>query len=115
MKLLQDEQLIPFRKLLDEYNNCFYKRNIEGLEQLYVEDDDLIYFDNHENCDSFNFSDHIKKVTNFFKTGTIVPLSYENLIVYQFDNSACMIVKIRYIDRPQPGVRASFFLDCHLV
>ncbi len=113
MRLVDDEHLVPFRKLLDEYNQCFYERDIERLQNLYVADEDVIYFDNHQDCDSYNLTDHIQKVANFFKSGNIVPLSYEKLVVYQFGQSACMLVKFRYLDRPQAGIRTSFFLECH--
>ncbi len=62
-----------------------------------------------------NLETHLTKVKKFFDSGTIVELLSENLAVCQFGDAACMVVTVRYSDNPQPGVRASFFLEKHLL
>ncbi len=102
-----------FEQLLRRYNQCFYDRDIAALRDMYVADGNVIYFDNHAKCDSSEIEAHLIKVKEFFDTGSIVELLSENLTVYQFGDAACMVVKIRYSNNPQPSVRASFFLEKH--
>jgi ketosteroid isomerase-like protein len=105
--------LEEFEKLLKQYNEYFYNRDIESLRNMYVADGHVIYFDNHANCDSSEIEVHLSKIQEFFSNGTIVELDYENLTVYQFGNAACMVVTVRYSNNPKPGVRSSFFLERH--
>ncbi len=102
-----------FEELLARYNQCFYERNIEALRALYVPDNKVVYFDNHADCDSTNLETHLEQVTNFFQAGPVVPLVSENLRVFPQGDAACMVVKLRYKNKPTPGVRASFFLERH--
>ena len=107
--------LEEFEQLLELYNQCFYERDIDSLRNLYVPDGDIIYFDNHADCDSANIDIHLAKIKEFFANGTIVELLSENLTVYQVGNAACMIVIVRYSNNSHPGIRASFFLEKHLL
>ena len=107
------DNLEEFEQLLNQYNQCFYNRDIEALRDIYVPDGNIIYFDNHANCDSSDLETHLTNVQEFFDNGSIVELLSENLTVYQFADAACMVVTVRYISNPQPGVRASFFLEKH--
>ena len=112
---MKTDNLEEFEQLLRQYNQCFYERDIESLRNMYVPDGNVIYFDNHANCDSSNIEIHLAKVEEFFDKGSIVELLSENLTVYQFGDAACMVVTVRYSSNPQPGVRASFFLEKHLL
>ena len=108
---MKSDNLEEFEELLKQYNQCFYERDMESLRNMYVLDGDVIYFDNHANCDASEIEIHLTKVKEFFDSGSIVELLSENLTVYQYGDAACMIVKVRYSSNPQPGVRASFFLE----
>ena len=105
------DNLEEFEHLLKQYNQCFYERDIESLRNMYVPDGNVIYFDNHANCDSSEIEVHLSKVKEFFDNGSIVELLSENLAVYQVGDAACMVVTVRYSSNPQPGVRASFFME----
>ena len=74
-------------------------------------DGNVIYFDNHANCDPSEIEIHLTKLKEFFDNGSIVELLSENLVVYQVGDAACMVVTVRYSSNPKPGVRASFFLE----
>ena len=111
MLLVTDGQHEPFKALLDAYHQCFYAKDIEALKALYVADGAVIYFDNHADCDSQTLTDHLKKVSHFFNTGNIVRFDYEDIAVYEYTDSAFLLTKVWYSDRPEPGVRASFFLE----
>ena len=100
-----------FEELLSRYNRCFYERDLEALRALYVPDGEVPYFDNHANCDSTTLDAHLANVANFFRSGNVVPLVSEDLRVFVRGEAACMVAKIRYVDKPAPGVRASFFLE----
>ena len=112
---MKTANLEEFEQLLRQYNQCFYNRDLESLRNMYVSDGNVIYFDNHANCDSSEIETHLTKVQEFLASGTVVELNYENLVVYQFGEAACMVVTVRYSNNPQPGVRASFFLEKHLL
>ena len=57
MRINDPNELKIFESIIDEYSNCFYERDIERLRNLYVSDGDIIYFDNHADCDSIDFED----------------------------------------------------------
>ena len=105
------DNLEEFEHLLKQYNQCFYERDIESLRNMYVPDGNVIYFDNHANCDSSEIEVHLTKVKEFFDNSSIVELLSENLAVFQVGDAACMVVTVRYSSNPQPGVRASFFME----
>ena len=111
MRLVTEKQKGPFKALLEAYHQCFYDRNLDALRALYVADENVIYFDNHADCDSRLLADHLEKVKTFFETGSIVRLDYEDITVYEYKESAFLVTTVRYSNRPRPGVRASFFLE----
>lgn len=102
-----------FEQLLSRYNQCFYQRDLEALRALYVPDSEVLYFDNHVGGDSQDLETHLTHVANFFRTGNIVPLISTDLRVFPHGEAACMVVMLRYRNKPAPGVRASFFLEKH--
>ena len=113
MKIRNPSEIEIFQKFLDEYNDCFYQRDLGRLKNLYVSDGDIVFFDNHKDCDSQDIEDHLLKVLNFFETGKIVELLSEDMVVYQHGNSACLLFKHRYSSKPRPGVRTTFYLENH--
>lgn len=57
-------------KFLNEYNDCWLERNIEKLKSFYPEDNnELIFFDNHKNNDTYSVTDHLKLLDDFFQNG----------------------------------------------
>lgn len=70
--LLTKEEKQPFKMLLDDYHQCFHNKDIDALREMYVQDEALVYFDNHADCDSRTLADHLQKVSHFFDTGSIV-------------------------------------------
>ena len=102
-----------FEQLLSRYNQCFYERDLEALRALYIPDNEVPYFDNHANCDSSDLETHLENVANFFRSGNLVPLVSEDLRVFPRGEAACMVLKVRYKNKPSQGVRTSFFLERH--
>ena len=113
MKITSSKEIEPFKRMIDEYSNCFYQRDLESLRKLYVSDGDVIYFDNHAGCDSTNLADHLTKVGKFFETGRIEELISEDICVYQHGDSACLLIKYRYPSKPRPCVRTTYLLENH--
>lgn len=105
------EGLGIYRAFIDQYNECFYRRDIDALREMYSSDGDIIYFDNHSQCDSYNLDDHIEKVGRFIGSGDIEKLQYEVLRVFEKTDSVCLIVRFVYPSNPAPSVRASFYLE----
>ena len=103
MEIKAQNEIAPFLRLLDEYEQCFLTRSIDGFRSLHVGDGRGVFYDNHANCDSHSYSDHEAKVAQFFKNGTIVKLKRENVRVFVEGKMACM--SQRYASRPRPGVR----------
>ncbi|KAI9134699.1 nuclear transport factor 2 family protein [Acaryochloris sp. CCMEE 5410] len=103
--------LEEFEQFLRQYNQCFYDRNLAALRNLYVDDGQITYFDNHAGCDATDLDHHLQQVSQFFATGTIVELVTEGMHVFQVGEAACVIAKVRYSNQPRPGVRSTFFLE----
>lgn len=100
-----------FERFLQQYNQCFYDRNLAALHDMDIDDGKITYFDNHEGCDATDLDHHLQHVRQFFTTGTIVVLCTEGMHVFQTGDAACLIAKVRYRNQPQPGVRSTLFLE----
>lgn len=100
-----------YRAFIDQYNDCFYRRDIDALRDMYSSDGDIIYFDNHSLCDSYNLENHIEKVGKFIESGDVEKLQYEILRVFDTTSSVCLIVKFIYPSNPVPSVRTTFYLE----
>jgi hypothetical protein len=117
VKRLGDQEAAPFRAILDAYNRCFYDRDLEALRALYAGDGDIVYFDNHADCDAVTLARHLEQVGDFFARGKtteswgIEPLLVEGLTVFAGDDAAMIIAMLRYASVPQPGVRTTFVLQ----
>ncbi len=113
----QDEELQTF---LAAYDKCFQDKDIEALKQFYPqEDNELIYFDNHKNNDTYNVKDHLRLLTDFFQngkkteSGQVEELITENMRIFKTEQAACICSLIRYKSFPVPAVRATFYLERH--
>ena len=113
MRINDPNELKIFESIIDEFSSCFYERDIERLKNLYVSDGEIIYFDNHANCDSIDLEDHIKKVGDFFRTGNIEELTSEDFVVFRHGQGACLLIKYRYPSHPTPCVRTTYYLEMH--
>lgn len=71
MELIDEESIKPFISILDAYDQSFYTKNIDDFRSLHVADKRVVFYDNHSNCDSINYTEHERKVENFFNTGEI--------------------------------------------
>lgn len=111
MELTDEESLLPFKAVIDKYDQSFYNRNIEAFRSLHVSDNGVIFFDNHANCDSKTYTEHEAKVINFFKHGKIENLIRENVRVFVLGDVACITAILRYSSKPRPGVRTTYVLE----
>lgn len=111
MSQVHGEELEDFVKLIENYNQCFYERNIVGLKNMYVNDGHIYFFDNHADCDSRTLSDHESKVSAFFENGSIETLITEGLVAFRAGEGACVICTFHYRSKPSIGVRTTFYLE----
>ena len=101
---------------IGEYNQCFYRRDIEALKQLYAASAFTVFWDNHSGCDSRNLEEHFTKVSVFFQQGKqtesreIEPLLIENAQIRSCDGFALVTAVLRYQSAPTPSVRSTFVL-----
>lgn len=56
-------QITEFEQFLLRYNQCFYDRNLVALRNLYIEDGNITYFDNHSGGDSTDLDHHLQQVS----------------------------------------------------
>jgi len=111
-ELMGAKELAFAKQVFHAYNECFMRRDLEALRQLYVDDGSFIYFDNHANCDSKMLEDRLAKVGEFFKTGEIVNLDTEVLGCIVQEESATIAAHVRYKqEKSVPRVRVSAFLE----
>ncbi|MFP4362516.1 MAG: hypothetical protein ACLFR1_01470 [Spirochaetia bacterium] len=64
MPKLQREGLEEFKEFLKQYNQCWYKRDIAALRQMYASDGEVTFYDNDPGCESFDLA--IRHVYNSF-------------------------------------------------
>lgn len=75
-----------FVDFLNQYNECFYKKDIVALKEFYdTQSNVLIYFDNHKGNDTYTLDEHLRLISDFFEkgkqteSGGVEPLIIENL------------------------------------
>lgn len=107
-----------FEQLLNDYNQTWYDKNLEQLKTFYdVDNNDLIYFDNHKENDTFSTSDHLKLISHLFRngkqteSGNIEKLIIENFHVFATNNSACLCFIAKYKSFPKPSVRTTMYAE----
>ncbi len=111
MELLDEESIKQFISLMDAYDKSFYTRSIDDFRALHVADKRVVFYDNHANCDSNDYTEHERKVDNFFKTGEIGSVIRENIRVFLAGEMACITAILRYSSVPKPGVRTTYVLE----
>lgn len=107
-----------FVDFLDQYNECFYNKDIVGLKEFYdTQSNVLIYFDNHKGNDTYTLEEHLQLISDFFvkgkqtESGGVEPLIIENLNVFHKENAACLCFISKYKSFPVPVVRSTMYLE----
>lgn len=107
-----------FVDFLEQYNECFYNKDIVGLKEFYdTQSNVLIYFDNHKGNDTYTLEEHLQLISDFFvkgkqtESGGVEPLIIENLNVFHKENAACLCFISKYKSFPVPVVRSTMYLE----
>lgn len=115
MKIQKNNELINF---LNDYNESFLSKDLEKVRNFYSdENNELIYFDNHKNNDTYTVDDHIKLLSDFFsngkktESGQVEEIIMENIHCFQSENSACICFYSRYKSFPNPAIRSTLYLE----
>lgn len=83
------------------------------LRSLYVDSGPFTYFDNHAFCDAINLEDHLRKIEEFFHSGSDIPgLDTEVLSVMGSGHVACITAITRYKGKADlPPVRLTLIAE----
>jgi len=106
-----------FLEFLNNYNQAWYDKDIEKVKEFHSKDNNLIYYDNHKSNDTYTLEEHLRLISDFFKTGKktetgeIEPLIIENFNVFSKKESACLCFMARYKSFLKPGVRTTMYLE----
>lgn len=107
-----------FERLLNEYNQTWYDKDIEKLKDYYdIKSNRLIYYDNHKGNDTYTLEDHLALISDFFnngkqtESGEIEELIIENFNVFSKGDTACLCFITRYKSFPNPYIRATMYLE----
>ena len=116
--MLNNSENNELKKLLDEYDNCWYNKDIEALKSYYSNiNSELIYFDNHKNNDTFSINEHLELVRIFFQhgketeSGHVEEILKENMNYFITENAACICSYARYKSYPTPIARSTMYLE----
>lgn len=107
---MKPESIDTFTIFLDRYIQAFLETDPSALRSMYCEGE-MIYFDNHSDCDTFLLDDHISKVAEFLKSGNASQVFYKEPIVYADAHSACLITYFRYDGQDEYKIRTTFYLE----
>lgn len=106
------------KMLLEEYDKCWYNKDIEKMKEFYSSNNnELIYFDNHINNDTFSVNEHLELVHHFFQngknteSGTVEEIIKEKVNYFITDKAACICFYARYKSFPKPAVRSTMYLE----
>jgi hypothetical protein len=111
------KETAPFMEFIESYNDCFYRKDLEGLKGFYAADKSLIYLDNHPGNDTHHLDAHLKLLSDFFEkgkkteSGAVEPISTEQLSVFRSEETACLCYLARYQSFPDPPVRVTMYLE----
>lgn len=111
MELIDEASVRPFISFMDEYDRAFHDRDIDRFRSLHVDDNGVVFFDNHANCDSGTYRKHEANIAYFFQTGEIGKLVRENVRVFVAGDMACITAMLRYTSERRPGVRTTYVLE----
>lgn len=107
-----------FEKFLNDYNKTWYNKDIKKLKEYYdVDGNNLIYYDNHNNNDTYTLEEHLVLISDFFdngkntESGKVEELTIENFNVFSKENAACLCFVARYKSCPNPYVRTTMYLE----
>ena len=106
-----------FIDFLNEYNGCWYNKDLEKLKTFYDSNNTLIYFDNHKGNDTYTVNEHLELLLDFFvngkktESGSIEPLIIDNLNVFHKDDTACLCYNVKYKSYPDPAMRCTLYLE----
>lgn len=100
-------------RLLEDYNQCFYQRDLKALQRLYVDEGPFVYFDNHADCDALSLPAHLQQVQHFFESGEIVSLQTEVLALSFYGDSGLLVARVGYGASSPCNVRLSLFAEKH--
>lgn len=115
--LLDNNNSAQFMTFIERYNDCFLRKDLEGLKQFYSPDKSLIYLDNHQGNDTYQLDAHLALLADFFEngkkteSGAVEPVSTEDLKVFSGGNAACLCFKVRYQSFPDPAVRTTMYIE----
>ena len=119
--MLQRNKDKELERFLNEYNDCWLERNIEKLKSFYPEDNnELIFFDNHKNNDTYSVKEHLKLLEDFFQngkkteSGKVEEITIENVNYFKTENAACICYYAGYKSFPKPAVRTTMYLEKQL-
>ncbi|HEY1407136.1 MAG TPA: nuclear transport factor 2 family protein [Spirochaetota bacterium] len=115
--LLENEDA-ELSKLLSEYDKSFIDKDLESLKSFYsMNNNELIFFDNHKNNDTYSVDDHLKLLDDFFthgkktESGKVEEITIENVHHFRTENAACVCFLARYKSFPTPAVRSTMYLE----
>ncbi len=97
--LLDDNDSAQFMTFIESYNDCFLRKDLEGLKQFYSPDRSLIYLDNHQGNDTYQLDAHLALLADFFEngkkteSGAVEPVSTEDFRVVSAGNAACCALR----------------------
>jgi ketosteroid isomerase-like protein len=115
MPKTNDTKLIDFIK---SYTESWYTKDIEKVRPFYSDNnDELVYFDNHKDKDTYTVDDHLALLSDFFRhgkdteSGGVEELLMENIVSFKSGNSACVCIYASYKSFPKPAVRSTLYLE----
>lgn len=101
----------PLVDLVDRYNDCFYRNDVDGLAALYVNDGPFVFFDNHPSCDSTTLEHHLELVTPFLKQGPVVRLETDVIATHVDGDHGLLVALVRYGDDRSDIVRMTLVAE----
>ena len=107
-----------FMDFFNSYNECFYKKDMEKLKTFYdIANNNLVFFDNHKNNDTFTVDKHLELISDFFtkgkstESGDVEELIIENLNIFKTENSGCICFIAKYKSFPDPSMRCTYYIE----
>ena len=106
-----------FMDFLNSYNECFYKKDLEKLKTFYnINNNKLVFFDNHKGNDTYTVEEHLKLISEFFakgkstESGDVEELIIENINIFNTENAGCICFIAKYKSFPEPSMRYTYYI-----